>query len=446
MPARTKFLVIAAVAALTFLLGAAPSGAGTSDHATGHLVDWPQFHGRPDHQGFNKAETGVGVDNVDSLGPSWRGYGGGAGDDLVTGSSPAVVDGFVYFGTMGGQLLAFRDGCRSGFCEPAWRIDLRQAIQDSPAVANGVLYVGTSSRRGWLYAFDIKACAAGDSCRRLWRAKVNVGSSSPTVAGGVVYVGSYDGGLYAFAADGCGQATCEPLWVGHTDGRVSNSPAVAKGIVYAGDSSGYLYAFDSSGCAGGTNTTAVCRAQWRGHAANAIYSSSPAVHNGLVYIASFGADPQSYLEVFPALGCGKDVCRPIWRGTGGHYLNSAPAVAYGNVYIGSGDGRLLVYPARGCGDLRCPVSWFGYAAGSVATMESAPMVANGVVYVGENKATVRAYPAHGCGRIQCDKLWQFVTDDPIVESSPVMVNGTLYLSGTSYSTVPELYVFDLSSS
>jgi len=39
-----------------------------------------------------------------------------------------------------------------------------------------------------------------------------------------------------------------------------------------------------------------------------------------------------------------------------------------------------------------------------------------------------------------------MTDDPIVESSPVMVNSTLYLSGTSYSTLPELYVFALPSS
>ncbi len=38
---------------------------------------------------------------------------------------------------------------------------------------------------------------------------------------------------------------------------------------------------------------------------------------------------------------------------------------------------------------------------------------------------------------------QFVTQDPLVNSSPVMVNGTLYVSGTTVGTVPELYVFDL---
>lgn len=185
------------------------------------------------------------------------------------------------------------------------------------------------------------------------------------------------------------------------------------------------------------------RSTLAGSAANPIFGASPAVHGGLVYTASFGPDRHTFLEVFAAAGCDKAVCRPVWRGTGGHYLDSAPAIAYGNVYIGSGDGLLLVYPAKGCGEPTCPISWYGSAAGSVGAIESAPMVANGVVYVGENNATVRAYPARGCGRLLCDKLWEFRTDDPIVESSPVMVNSTLYLSGTSYSTVPELYVFEL---
>ncbi len=83
------------------------------------------------------------------------------------------------------------------------------------------------------------------------------------------------------------------------------------------------------------------------------------------------------------------------------------------------------------------------AAGSVAAMNSAPTEANGVVYVGENNQRVYAFPAKGCGQTLCDKLWEFITQDPIVNSSPVMLNGILYLSGTNFGSAPELYVFEL---
>jgi hypothetical protein len=36
-----------------------------------------------------------------------------------------------------------------------------------------------------------------------------------------------------------------------------------------------------------------------------------------------------------------------------------------------------------------------------------------------------------------------ITQDPIVNSSPVMVNGTLYVGGTNFGFVPDLYVFTL---
>ena len=44
--------------------------------------------------------------------------------------------------------------------------------------------------------------------------------NSPTVANGVVYAGDSDGKLYAFDAAGCGAATCEPIWTGERGQRV----------------------------------------------------------------------------------------------------------------------------------------------------------------------------------------------------------------------------------
>ena len=62
--------------------------------------------------------------------------------------------------------------------------------------------------------------------------------SSPAVANGVVYVGSDDGNVYALNA-----STGAKLWSYTTGSYVDSSPAVANGVVYVGSSDGNVYAF-----------------------------------------------------------------------------------------------------------------------------------------------------------------------------------------------------------
>jgi outer membrane protein assembly factor BamB len=271
--ARTRW--VAALAAFASLL--LTGGVVSTGHAA-TAVDWPQYHGHPSHRGLNPVERTVGPTNVSSLSLSWIGNGATFGEDLVFRSSPTVVDGFVYFGTDGGQLLAFRDDCQGSECLPAWSVDLTQGIYNTPAVSDGVLFVGTASPLGRLFAFDVRACATG-ACLPLWSAKVAVGDSSPTVSNGVVYVGSQFGGVYAFSASGCGRSVCDPLWVGNTAGFVDNSPAVSGGMVYVGGSDKTFYAFDAAGCGAST-----CDPLWTAPVTAPIYSSSPAVANGVVFI------------------------------------------------------------------------------------------------------------------------------------------------------------------
>jgi len=118
-------------------------------------------------------------------------------------------------------------------------------------------------------------------------------------------------------------------------------------------------------------------------------------------------------------------------------------VAAGRVYIGAGDAQLKVFDANGCGTALCQPEWVGFGPGPQATIESSPMVANGVVYVGENNGRVYAFRARGCRHFVCQRVWEYITQDQIVNSSPVMVNGTLYVSGTNFGQLPELYVFRL---
>jgi len=66
--------------------------------------------------------------------------------------------------------------------------------------------------------------------------------SSPAVADGVVYVGSFDHNVYALNA-----ATGAKLWSDTTGNSVRSSPAVADGVVYEGSDDHNLYAFDLAG-------------------------------------------------------------------------------------------------------------------------------------------------------------------------------------------------------
>jgi succinyl-CoA synthetase beta subunit len=64
--------------------------------------------------------------------------------------------------------------------------------------------------------------------------------SSPAVVNGVAYVGSDDKNVYALNA-----STGAKLWSYRTGGKVYSSPAVANGVVYVGSKDGKVYALDA---------------------------------------------------------------------------------------------------------------------------------------------------------------------------------------------------------
>src|SRR5882724_6027831 len=64
--------------------------------------------------------------------------------------------------------------------------------------------------------------------------------SSPAIANGLAYVGSGDGNLYAIDIRNKKQA-----WKFSTNGPVHSSPALFKKVVYFGSYDGYFYAIDA---------------------------------------------------------------------------------------------------------------------------------------------------------------------------------------------------------
>ncbi len=124
-------------------------------------TDWAKFHFVPANSGLNPYENVIGPANVSGLKNSWT-----AADALGIGS-----------------------------------------VGSSPAVAGGVVYVG--STQGNLHAFSLYAFSANGTtgcsgtpkiCKPLWTAAAS-GQSSPAASGGVVYVAGFTN-LLAFSAAG----------------------------------------------------------------------------------------------------------------------------------------------------------------------------------------------------------------------------------------------------
>jgi len=413
---------------LSFSAGAAP-------------LDWPQFRFDDAHTGHNPFETRLGVGNVAQLQRAWAAQLGG----LVFSSSPAIVDGVAYIGSIDGRLWAYpAKGCGSALCTvPLWRSTHLSQILDSPTVKDGVVYVGSQTNddnnNGRLNAFAAAGCGK-DECEPLWQGragKESILESSPTVANGVVYVGAYDGRLYAFDAAGCGAAMCDPLWTGKARGTIESTPLVQGGVVYVGADDGRLYAFDAQGCG-----AASCDPLWTGKLPGPAFDSSPAVVDGVVYIGAAHG-----LAAFAAAGCGAAECAPLWKAVDkNQFFGASPAVANGRVYIGL-EGMVAVYDAAGCGKAKCKPLWMLFGAGQQAIVASSPTVANGVVYAGRNTGQVLAWSAEPCGNGFCDAIWSALVPEPIVNSSPTVVNGRLYIGSADNNAPPDiagrLYVFEL---
>jgi outer membrane protein assembly factor BamB len=229
-----------------------------------------------------------------------------------------VAGDFAYFASMDGTVHAIH----AAKGEPAWVHDDPGLgdIKTTPAVADGVVYVGSGTNNGSGYVYALDAVHGGV---RWTHPMEGAGISSPAVVNGVLYVGTdpdlHMGFAYALdARDGT------QLWKRPTgDWIFECNPAVAGGLVYIGDTKGDLYALE----------TATGRPRWVCHLGAEI-QGSPAVSGGVVYI---GCRDGKFHAVDAVSG------EALWTGITGDQIDAGPAVADGLVYIGSADRRVYAF-------------------------------------------------------------------------------------------------------
>jgi eukaryotic-like serine/threonine-protein kinase len=298
-------------------------------------------------------------------------------------ASPAVADGVVYVGSLDGFLYAVDQQTGA----PKWKRRTGGPITSSPAVADGRVYFNCND--GNFYALK------SDTGTVQWRFKTggerrfqapgihgtrpkgqmmpdpfDIFTSSPAVDQGRVYFGSGDGNVYALDA-----ATGALRWKFATKDVVHASPAVARGTVFVGSWDSYLYALDA----------ATGAQKWRFKSGedptdhNQIgFQSSPAVVGDIVYVGCRDA----HLYAIDATTGQKK-----WAiSTYGSWVNTTPAVRDGFVYFATVDSQLFQAADAKTGKVR-----FKHRA--KLGMFSSPALAGGRVYIGANNGRLYALNA-----------------------------------------------------
>jgi outer membrane protein assembly factor BamB len=163
-------------------------------------------------------------------------------------------------------------------CQPAWIRLAGSAILGTPVVTGGKVYVQSHGGGGGaptVAAYDATGKVGCQNnahttrtCSPLLRATTGDSDfGSPAVANGVVYVGSSDHKLYVFSAAGTTKCSgtpkqCLPLWTGATSGGIDGSPAVSGGVVYIASNDQHLYEYDAAGMTNCSGTPKQCQPLW----------------------------------------------------------------------------------------------------------------------------------------------------------------------------------------
>ena len=232
------------------------------------------------------------------------------------------------------------------FNKVKWKFHTDGYIVSSPAVANGVAYVGSTDHN--LYAIDSATGALK------WKFKTNSRiTSSPAVASGLVYIESYDGNFYAVdAVNGTlrwkFQTAGEHRFAGkHLHGALPtgetmpdpfdfylSSPNLWNGAVYFGSGDGNVYALDAGSG----------RLKWKFQTGDVVHAS-PAISDGRLFIGSW----DSYFYALDAL-----TGREVWRLKTGEDpdihnqvgIQSSAAVVDGLVYFGCRDSNFYAVDVK----------------------------------------------------------------------------------------------------
>jgi eukaryotic-like serine/threonine-protein kinase len=331
----------------------------------------------------------------------------------IADSPAAVAGGKVYIGTWqnpyiwpygeDGHLYCF--DINNG--KELWRFETSGWIVSSPAIDNGRVYFG--SKNTYIYSLD------ANNGRQIWSYKTNgYIRSSPAVMNGKVYVGSMDNYIYCLdAQDG------SLLWKYKTQGPVVSSPAIANDHVYVGSWDGTLYCIHAE--SGNLIWSYLTSSDYQ-------ITSSPSITDQKVY---FGTDQRTLFHQDGAFYClDAKTGDEIWFKRLNSNIYSSPAIAYGQIFIGTSN-RFLSLDAETGDELWEYTYPNGYGS-------SSPAVANGKVIVTMNLRVPGTLYVGGV--VLClnaftgESIWNYGTRAQMSWSSPAIARGMVFV-GNGANTI-----------
>jgi outer membrane protein assembly factor BamB len=345
---------------------------------------WPMFHHDPMHTGYS---TSTAPTTNQTL---WTYKTGGA-----VGSSPAVVNGVVFVGSSDDNVYALNATTGA----KVWNYTTGGSVASSLAVVNGVVYVGSADNR--TYALNAATGAL------VWNYTTGGSVNCLTVVNGVVYVSDNDYNVYALNATTITiPASSRLLWKYTTGGPVGSCPAVSGGVLYVGDHNGDVYALNAT-------TGALMRGWPFTYGGNV--PSSPAVVGGVVYVGTDNAIVYALNATTGAV---------IWSYATGGAVPCSPAVAGGVVYVGSENHNVYALNASATAVKR--LIW-SYTTGAGIGFSS-PAVAGGMVFIGSDDN--RTYALNATTGVL---VWKYKTGGMVDPSSPAVANGVVFVGSEDHN-------------
>ncbi len=223
--------------------------------------------------------------------------------------------------------------------------------------------------------------------------------ASPIVSDGFVFIPSYDGKLYALD-----EYTGSLIWSFRTGSNIVATPAVGNGIVYLASKDFTVYALDE-------NTGSML---WRISNVAAVVSSPVLADGKLFYgtLYSSSAGRAEFLALNPQDGT------VFWRQTISDYIEGSAAVSKGLVFFGIGAISNAVVVAL---NETTGKSVWNYNTAVPTTITTAPATAYGNVYVGLDSTRFLALNQATGGPV-----WSFNTPTGSNATSPAIYNGVVY--------------------
>lgn len=276
-----------------------------------------------------------------------------------------------------------------------WQFATKDGIESAPAVADGVVYVGSLDEH--LYAIDL---AGG---KEKWKAKLGPIKAAPAFKDGLVFVGDIDGNFHCLEA-----ATGKVRWKFNAESEISSGANFAGDRVLFGSGDEHLYCLNPDG-----------KLAWKFRVAGGPVLASPAVIEDRTFVA--GCD--SNLHAINITN-GKELSAVELGGQTG----SSAAVEGDRLYVGTMSNQVLAIDWK-----KSAIAWTFEPERRRQPFFGSPALTDNLVLIGSRDKKLWALD-----RKTGKDVWSFETEGR-VDSSPVVDGNHVYFG----SLDGNFYVLDM---